>query len=132
FLGSLEVLGSLGGIIAADVLEHLLIGGEVRSVGAGGELRGNRGVGGQRAVLHNVFHDGYAVNSVGQGQTHILVGQGRNLRLVQGQVPQVAGAVDAQLGIALNLVDLVTAQFHDIQIAVLVAHERLLAVLDDL
>ena len=69
---------------------------------------------------------------MGQSQAQVLVGQSGYTVHVQGQVPQVAGAVYAQLRVALNLVHLVAAQLDDVQIAVLVAHEGLLAVLDDL
>ena len=82
---------------------------------------GNRGVGGNGTILHNVFHDGNTVDSVAQSQTHILVVQSGNIVHVQGQVPQVAGAGNHQFGLAFYLLNLIAGQHDDIQIAVLCA-----------
>ena len=131
-LGGLVVGSGLGGIVGAHIAEHGLVGGEVGAVGAGGELGRNSGVGGNGAVLHHVVNDGHAVHGIRKSQTHILVVQSGHVVHVQSQIPQVAGAGDRQLGIALNLLDLVAGQLDDIQIAVLIAHVSLLAVLDNL
>ncbi|MPN02312.1 hypothetical protein SDC9_149528 [bioreactor metagenome] len=51
---------------------------------------------------------------------------------VHRDVPHVTGTHNFQLGVTTDLVYLVTAQLDNVKVAVLVAQERLLAVLDDL
>ena len=124
FLGLGQVFKRLFHVEVAVIDELHLIFGEVGTRGAaGGELRGNRGVGSQRAVHDVVFHDGFAVDSVGDGQAQVGVGQhaavGVLFSLAEGEVPHVARAgysqLAGQLSVLLGAGNLVAADRNHIQ-----------------
>ena len=131
-LGLLVVLLGLVGIISAELCKLGLVGAEIAAVGAGGKLRRNRGVAGCRAILQHVPGNGVTIQCKGDGLAQVLVGKLRHTVDVGADVPQVTGAHAGKFGVILDLIHLLAVQQGHIQSTGLVAHQCLLAVLDDL
>ena len=131
-LGGLKELLGLLGVISAVICKLGLVGAEIAAVGAGCKLCGNSGVCGGGAILQHIAGNGITIQRKGHGLAQVQVCQIGHSVDVGADVPQVTGTHAGKLGIILDLIDLLTVQQGDIQCAGLIAHQSLLAVLDDL